>query len=289
VNELREALEKALGRPVGEISGQGIGGGCINEAQILEVDGERYFYKSNSHALPRQFEVEAKGLLALRESGTSLVVPEPVAWSDRPGSSFLVTEYLEPGRRCEGFEQLLGIGLAELHACTSEHGFGFEVDGYCGATPQPNGWKSSWVDFYGDRRLGHQLRLAREGGLDRGTCDRLQRVIGRLEEWVSEPGASSLIHGDLWSGNLHVAPDGRPALIDPAAYFGHPEAELGMMALFGGFAPPVWQAYAEARRLEPGWRNRLDLYTLYHVLNHFVLFGGGYASQADAIVRRYTG
>jgi fructosamine-3-kinase len=147
----------------------------------------------------------------------------------------------------------------------------------------------SWCAFYGERRLGHQLRLSRDRGLSRDACARLEKLIARLREWVSEPGQSSLIHGDLWSGNLHVAPDGRPALIDPAAYFGHPEAELGMMALFGGFSPRVWQSYAEARRLEPGWRNRLDLYTLYHVLNHFVLFGGSYGGQADEILRRYVG
>lgn len=286
---LRQELEVALKRPVDEIASRPLGGGCINQARILDVDGDRFFFKSNTHALPRQFEAEAAGLREMRVSGTSLVIPEPIAWLDTEGARFLVTEYLEPGRRVGDFDERLGVGLAELHACSHENGFGFELGGYCGATPQPNGWMRDWPGFYAERRLGHQLRLARERGIAPDIASRLERLIERLTDWIGPVEPSSLIHGDLWSGNLHVAPDGRPALIDPAAYYGHPEAELGMMALFGGFAPGVWQSYGEARRLEPGWRNRLDLYTLYHVLNHFVLFGGGYAGQADEILRRYVG
>lgn len=286
---LREALGRALGREVGHFETSVLGGGCINDARVLEVDGERFFLKSSAHGVPRQFEAEAAGLRALREARTSLVVPEPVVWSDEDSARFLVTEYLAPGRRVSDFDERLGRGLAELHACSSDQGFGFALDGTCGATPQPNGWMDSWPRFWAERRLGHQLRLAAGQGYGRERCTRLERLVARIDEWIGEVPRSALIHGDLWSGNLHVAPDGRPALIDPAAYYGHGEAELGMMALFGGFGPRVWEAYAEARRPEPGWRNRLDLYTLYHVLNHFVLFGGGYAGQADEIVRRYVG
>ena len=287
---LRAKLEAALGRPVGQISGRAIGGGCINDAQVLDVDGDPFFFKSNSHALPRQFEAEAKGLKALRDSGTTLVIPEPIAWSDTEGARFLVTEYLEPGRKIARFDELLGQGLAELHACSHPYGFGFELDGYCGATPQPNGWFGGWREFYSRHRLGHQLMLANRKGFPGDSCVKLGRLIERLDEWIPQCLTSSLIHGDLWSGNVHVSPEGRPALIDPAAYFGHPEAELGMMALFGGFSPTVWESYAEAHRLEPGWRNRLDLYTLYHVLNHFVLFGSWrYRAHAETILRQYVG
>ena len=286
---LRSKLEEALGRPVSDLGSKSLGGGCINDAKILDVDGEQFFFKSNTHALPRQFEAEAAGLRAMHDSGTTLVIPQPVAWSDTEGARFLVTEYLEPGRKIARFDELLGQGLAELHACSHENGFGFQLDGYCGATPQPNGWLGGWRVFYQGRRLSHQLRLANRQGFPGDSCVRLGRLIDRLDEWIPDCLTSSLIHGDLWSGNLHISPEGRPALIDPAAYYGHPEAELGMMALFGGFGPKVWQSYGEARRLDPGWRNRLDLYTLYHVLNHFVLFGGGYARQADQILRRYVG
>ena len=113
--------------------------------------------------------------------------------------------------------------------------------------------------------------------------DQLDTIIG------IEPEPPALLHGDLWSGNLHVAPDGRPALIDPAAYYGHREAELGMMELFGGFSHTVYEAYQAHASLQDGWRRRLPVYKLYHVMNHYNLFGGHYGSQAFDIVRRLNG
>ena len=130
--------------------------------------------------------------------------------------------------------------------------------------------------------------MAAARGLDASTVELVREIASRLSEWVG-PTTPALIHGDLWSGNLHCTADGRPALIDPAAYFGHREAELGMMSLFGGFAPRVWEAYQDAWPLEPGWRTRSGLYELYHQLNHFVLFGGGYAAGVREIALRYAG
>lgn len=286
---LRDALARVLGRPGSAISASPIGGGCINEARLLKVGTERFFLKTNARGLPGHFEAEAAGLRALSGATQLLVIPEVVGWSDAPAAPFLVTEYLERGEPAPDFAVRLGEGLAELHESSSPLGFGFERDGYCGATPQPNGWLRSWPDFYAERRLGHQLQLAAAQGLPVETCARLERAIDRLRDWIADTEKSSLIHGDLWSGNVHVTRQGHPALIDPAAHYGHAEAELGMMALFGGFEPAVWESYAAARRPAPGWRNRLDLYSLYHVLNHFVLFGGGYAAQADTILRRFVG
>lgn len=284
-----EALSRALERPVPSLELSAAGGGCINSAATTDVGGVRYFVKWNDRPLPEQFAAEAAGLRALAESGTSLVVPKPLAWGDDgPGRSFLVMEHVAPGVRMPGFERALGRGLAELHRATSERGFGFSLDGYCGATPQPNGWLPRWVEFYRERRLGHQLALARGNGMSASDVALGERLLDRLDELIDDDEPPALIHGDLWAGNLHVAPDGRPGLIDPAAYYGHREAELGMMVLFGGFGERVFEAYDEAYPLRAGWRERLDLYTLYHVLNHFNLFGGGYGPQAVRLMRRYV-
>ena len=283
-----EALEAALGEPVTDLRLDPAGGGCINSAATTEVGGRRLFVKWNDRPLPRQFEAEAAGLNGLADSGTSLQIPRAICWGDDgPGRSFLVLDDVPPGRRVPDFEQRLGRGLAELHRASTERGFGFALDGYCGATPQPNGWLASWTDFYGQRRLGHQLDLARQRGYPADDYAQGQRLIERLPDLLPDPEPPALIHGDLWSGNLHVAPDGLPSLIDPAAYYGHREAEIGMMELFGGFGPRVYAAYDEVFPLQPGWRERVDLYALYHVLNHYTLFGGGYGSQAARIVRRY--
>jgi fructosamine-3-kinase len=285
---LRQALEQARGEDPGELELTPAGGGCINTAALVEVGGERLFVKWNDRPLPRQFEAEARGLQAMHDADCGLVIPRPIVFSDRPGAAFLALEYLPPGRRVTDFDLKLGRGLAALHQTTDARGFGFELDGYCGATPQPNGWLDDWATFYAERRLGHQLRLARAAGMSRRDGDVIERAIERARELCADDEPPALIHGDLWSGNLHTAPDGAPSLIDPAAYYGHREAELGMMVLFGGFSQRVFDAYDEARPLRAGWRERLDLYTLYHVLNHFNLFGGGYGGQAVSLARAYA-
>src|SRR5690606_23039032 len=137
---LRAALERALGGPVGELRFIPVAGGAINEARALQARGERFFVKWNERPLPRQFEAEARGLEAVRAAVPSLRVPRPLGFSDDgPGRSFLLLEHIERSVPRGDFEERLGRGLAELHQATSGQGFGFALDGYCGATVQPNG------------------------------------------------------------------------------------------------------------------------------------------------------
>ena len=284
---VREALAPELGAALGELQWLRVGGGSINSAARLVAADQSFFLKWNDRGLPHHFEAEAMGLKAIAATST-LIVPRPLAWSDAgTGESFLLLEDLGSGAPEPGFDRQFGRALAQLHAHGDARGFGFAMDGYCGATPQPNRWCSSWLEFYAEHRLAHLLRLCEARGFAHSAS--LERLIARLPEWLEEPAESSLLHGDLWIGNLHVTSAGQPAVLDPAAYYGHREAELGMMQLFGGFAPEVWQSYETAAALSPGWRERLPLYELYHVLNHYVLFGGGYGAQAGRIVRRFLG
>lgn len=289
VAAIAAAIEPALGPSDAPLRLRPVGGGSINAAATFDSHGRTWFVKWNDHALPRQFEAEAAGLTAMRGSGAALVVPAPVAFSDAgPGRSFLVMEHVAAGPRGETFDEGLGRALAAMHGVTSARGFGFPLDGACGATPQANGWMERWVDFYRERRLAPQLAFARARGLSAADQRRGDRLLDRLELLLGDDEPAALIHGDLWSGNLLSTADGRPALIDPAASFSHREAELGMMVLFGGFSPRVFDAYHEARPLREGWPERLDLYSLYHVLNHYHLFGGGYGDDAMRIVARYV-
>lgn len=287
-HEIASAIAAALGiaeqptlRPMG--------GGCINHAACICFSDRRYFVKWNDRGLPHFFAAEAAGLQALLAADTRLAIPAPLAWHDATsGQPFLVTTLLESAPRPADFDEQLGIGLAELHAHTDARGFGFERDGYCGATPQPNAWRADWIEFYREQRLHHQVELAAHQGLARPAIALLERVLSRLPDLLEAGEPPALIHGDLWAGNLMAGLHGEPALIDPAAYFGHREAELGMMVLFGGFGPRVFSAYEAVRPLLPGWRERLPLYSLYHVLNHYNLFGGEYAEQATRIARRFV-
>ncbi|MGM0555308.1 MAG: fructosamine kinase family protein [Myxococcota bacterium] len=293
--QLRKAVSSALrdelGKDLHVEEVRAVGGGSINRAAVIETGEGEFFLKWNTHPIDDQFELEAMALEEMRDSNTELVIPRPIVHRSPEGRApgFLVIEYLEPGQRVADFDEQLGRGLAALHRKTAD-AFGFHRDNYCGTTPQPNPWRSDWVEFYRDERLGFQLELAVDKrGVSSSQRRAYEKLLGRLDEFLAtEESVPSLIHGDLWSGNLHVAPDGRPSLIDPAAYFGHREAELGMMRLFGGFSDRVYDAYHDAWPLEQGWRERLELYELYHLMNHFNLFGGGYGRRAFSIVEHWV-
>ena len=108
-----------------------------------------------------------------------------------------------------------------------------------------------------------------------------------MDELLVEPEQPSLLHGDLWSGNVITGNDGKAWLIDPAVYVGHAEADLAMTELFGGFPPAFYDAYKEAAKLQPGYAKRRDLYNLYHLLNHLNMFGRSYYPSVMRIVNSY--
>jgi fructosamine-3-kinase len=292
VTDLTSAVEGCLGRVLGgEVRIErrvSLSGGSISNTERLDTTAGTFVLKSHDAPPPGLFRAEAHGLAALRASGTPLTLPRVIAF-DEGAPSFLVLEFIAEGRRQRDFDEQLGAGLAALHRSTAPR-FGFPEDNYCGATPQPNAWRGRWLDFYAEARLGYQLRLAAAAGrLTGAEAGRVERLIGRLAEWLGEPAEGpALIHGDLWAGNLHTDAAGRPAVLDPAAYYGHREAELGMMTLFGGFSARTFDAYHGAFPLEPGWRERNPLYELYHLMNHLHLFGASYRGQVMAIVNRFV-
>jgi protein-ribulosamine 3-kinase len=283
---LRVRLAQALGAPVTVHRLRPIGGGGLHETFAAETSAGVFFVKTRPGAAGDVFEREREGLDALAAADCGLRIPRVVCVGREP--ALLVLEYLDSAPQVADFDERLGHGLAALHRTTAPQ-YGFAHDNHCGETPQPNGWLDDWNTFYRERRLRFQVSmLAGKGLIDADALALFERLFDRLPERLAgadEPPA--LIHGDLWPGNLVTGPDGAPALVDPAAYYGHREAELGMMVLFGGFSARVFAAYQAAWPLQPGWRERLPLYTLYHVLNHANLFGGAYIGQAIEVARRW--
>jgi fructosamine-3-kinase len=285
---LSAALAAVAGNGIRILSREPLGGGDISRVERVRTTHGAFIVKTHPSPPEGFFRAEAAGLVALAGSGTTLRVPTVLAVRD-DGPSLIVLEDLGTGRARGGVDEAVGAGLAALHRRGAPQ-FGFETDTFCGSTRQPNEWSGSWVKFFGERRLRYQMMLAAQSGLlAAAERRRLDGLIDRLDTIIHEPPEGpALVHGDLWSGNLHIAGDGRPALIDPAVAFAHREAELGMMTLFGGFSPRVYDAYAAAFPLEPGWRERNPIYRLYNLLNHLNLFGEAYRGQVMAVVNQFA-
>jgi protein-ribulosamine 3-kinase len=283
--------ELGRGAPV---SLEGIGGGCIADARVVTFeDGSKVFIKCAT-GTPEMFRREAEGLRALADAA-AIRVPEVLAVNEQA----LVLELIQQGPKDRYFFEIFGKNFASLHRHRGQ-ACGFPHDNFIGSTPQINEplggpWNEAnddgcgWPEFFMERRLRFQVRLAASGGHRHELAHLLDRAEARIFELLSaaiEPPA--LLHGDLWSGNFIVDERGEVCLIDPAVYYGHREADLAMTRLFGGFEPAFYNAYDKSWPLMSGHEDRLPIYQLYHILNHLNLFGGAYYLQSKQILQHYA-
>jgi len=279
--DIEQSLSATLGAGVRLKAPSGVGGGCINQAYRVDSSEGPFFVKLNSADGLEMFTAEAEGLEELGQAEL-LRIPRPLSWGVAGGRAFLVLEHLDLGG--SGSAAALGEGLAAMHRITADQ-FGWYRDNTIGSTPQRNRHCDDWRTFWSEHRLGFQLRLACTRGGGQRLREGGERLIEALPALLDgrEPEAS-LLHGDLWSGNYAYTRAGEPSIFDPAVYYGDREADLAMTELFGGFSREFYSAYQHAWPLDPGYKTRKKLYNLYHVLNHFNLFGGGYLSQAQGLI-----
>jgi protein-ribulosamine 3-kinase len=276
-------LEEAHG-PVVESSA--VGGGCIsNTTKLVFAAGEPAFLKwapSTEH--PRElFIEEARSLRAIAETQT-VRVPNVIEQDETTEFAWLVLEWLEPGPPSAPSQAILGEQLAAMHRNSADE-FGWPSDNFIGSLPQSNRKHERWFEFWRDERLLPQIDRASQR-LIAADRKRLERVIEQCAELLGpiESEGPSLLHGDLWGGNLHTLTDGTPALIDPSSYYGHREVDLAMSRLFGGFSQEFYRSYQQAWPCNEGLEQRLLVYQLYYLLVHVNLFGGGYAAQTMSVV-----
>lgn len=259
------------------------GGGCINDTVRLDgANGSSWFIKSNTGADISVFESEFDGLKSIADTKT-IHVPKPLCLGEAQGQAWFAMEFVELVGAKTGSQEQLGRQLASLHKIKQPH-FGWHRDNTIGSTNQQNSKSDDWVDFWREHRLGFQLRLAeKNGGSFCGANELNEGLDALFEDYEPQP---SLLHGDLWSGNVSFAKNGEPVIYDPACYFGDREAEFGIINMFGGFTDEFYQGYTSVWPFDVGFENRLPLYELYHALNHFNIFGSSYGASCQGLIDR---
>ena len=266
-----------------------VSGGCIHQAWSLTLDdGRRLFAKTGGMQAMALFRVEAEALEALHGHADPelLVVPRPLATALLAQGAVLLLPWLD----LTGSDQrLLGRGLAQLHRVSADASplcFGWHRDGFIGAGTQPGGWRDRWGDCFVELRLLPQLKLLSR---QLGSCQEFDALLEALKACLNGHAPSpSLVHGDLWGGNAGCLADQRGCLFDPASWWADREVDLAMTRMFGGFGTEFYAGYAEIFPLPTGSDDRVEIYNLYHLLNHANLFGGGYIEQSRACLKRLT-
>ncbi|WP_240205928.1 fructosamine kinase family protein [Vibrio sp. CyArs1] len=256
-------------------------GGDINQCYMISDGDQRYFVKTNHKDFLAKFEIEADNLKALRDTNT-VHVPEVVLISKTKECAFIILNYI-PVKALDvsTASHQFGIELAKLHKWGEQAEFGFDQDNYIGATLQPNQWHKKWSRFFSEQRIGWQLQLLKEKQISFTDIDQFVSLIN--EQLSGHNPKPSLLHGDLWNGNVANSAFG-PICYDPASYWGDRECDLAMTELFGGFRQEFYDGYESVLPIEPMFEYRKHIYNLYHVLNHCNLFGGSYLDQAEELI-----
>lgn len=274
-------IRQATGQPFQAKQRRSVAGGCINSGYAVSDGQQTYFVKLNQAVQIAMFEAEAAGLDEMVASAT-IRVPKPICWGTIDSSAYLVLEWLDLSRGGGSAWAEMGRQLAAMHRTTSMSGFGWKMNNTIGSTPQINSWTTDWVDFWVTHRLGFQFKLANRRGGHFPKQERLLEAIPvLLDGHKPQP---SLVHGDLWSGNAAITNAGEPTIFDPATYYGDREVDLAMTELFSGFPDDFYRGYHAVFPVDSGYQHRKTLYNLYHILNHFNLFGGSYESQANRMI-----
>ncbi|KAL9934838.1 hypothetical protein V8E36_006613 [Tilletia maclaganii] len=198
----------------------------------------------------------------------------------------LITDYFSLGGLDASNQAKLGHRLAKLHSAkASEKGYGFDVPTHCGATEQDNTYETDWRTFWERRRIGNLVQRIGDKRLSQ-LYEEMQ--TGAVFEVLLDPVKDvqpSCIQGDLWSGNAGTDQDTGEPVVFESSYYGHGETELGMTHMFGGFTSDFYDAYHKVLpKSQPHYEERMQLYELYHHLNHTLLFGGSYKNGAASMM-----
>ncbi len=260
-----------------------VSGGCINRAVKVSNEHSSYFVKLNDADMLDMFEAECQGLTEIAHSN-SITVPKPIGTGRVDDSAYIVLQSLVFGQSSKAGMRALGQQLALMHQSHQTH-YGWKQNNTIGSTPQINSPCDNWLDFWQNNRLGYQLELAGQNGYGGPLQKKGDKLMEKMASLFPEGNPlASLLHGDLWSGNMAILDSAAPVIFDPAVYYGDRETDIAMTELFGGFSDDFYQSYNEHYALNIHYTTRKIFYNTYHILNHLNLFGGGYGQQAQTMM-----
>ena len=279
---INKILQKVIAKTPKNI--QLLTGGDINQVYRCTFDKQDLVVKLNSaNKFPNMFEKEKKGLELLAKS--TFKIPKPIAFGTLENYDYLILEYIHPGNSINW--EMFGEKLAHLHNLTNPK-FGLDYDNYIGSLLQKNSYKNSWEEFYTNHRILYLTSVARDKELlNKSDCIEIEKICAKLEDIIPKTDPS-LIHGDLWSGNLISDKNNYPVLIDPAVYYGHPEMDWAMLSLFGNYPTAAMEKYNEIKTMEKGFEKRKEIHQLYPILVHLILFGSGYYESVINTVKKFN-
>jgi len=279
---VNKILQKVIAKTPKNI--QLLTGGDINQVYHCTFDKQDLVVKLNSaNKFPNMFEKEKKGLELLAKS--SFKIPNPIAFGTLENFDYLVLEYIQPGSSINW--EIFGFKLAQLHKITHSQ-FGLDHNNYIGSLEQNNNYKSTWEEFYSNFRLLPLTEKARDQQLIlKSDVNKIEKLCLKLNELIPNT-KPSLIHGDLWSGNLISDKNNEPVLIDPAVYYAHPEMDWAMLSLFGNYPTIAVEKYNEINPIEKDFEKRKEIHQLYPLLVHLILFGKGYYRSVMSIIEKFN-
>jgi len=283
-NNIEKQISKTIGREVQFLHKEPASGGCINQSwKVTDNDSGQWFVKTNRPNLLDMFVAESSGLSEIRNS-RSIQTTKSICYGKNSEFSYLVLDYIPLFPLSK--QKNTGEQIARMHHCYSDN-FGWYRDNTIGSTLQVNKQEDNWLMFWKSHRLKYQLELARKKAYPERAYEKglilMDDMYKFFDGYQVKP---SLLHGDLWGGNIASDKHGTPIIFDPAVYYGDREVDIAMTELFGGFNKEFYVAYNSHYALDAGYKTRKVLYNLYHILNHYNLFGGGYASQAEQMTDR---
>ncbi len=266
-DNLNTAISDMLGTSTAQPVLTRVTGGDINEAFRVSVNGTTLFAKRNQPHRLNDFKEECQGLLALSQGALDTAKPLAFVLDDR--HAWLLLEWIDTGKPADNFWTNFAERLAATHQSVTAKTFGWK-----------NTEQTQWIDYFREYKLRPKLEKA---PLNSRTQRLGERLLAKLENYLLPPTRPQLVHGDFMTNA-----QGQAVLIDPHAYYGHGEVDVALAQLFGGFHSSFYATYTEVYGLEAGFQERADIYNLYHLLNHLILFGNSYLPACQRVIERYA-